>query len=211
MPTSIGIVGYEVAQHERIAALIAAVGGPVKAAAVINRTRTHIDNLRKPDYPVTLKDLLPLCIEAGVSIDWVATGHQIRPDLEAALLGPKEGFASLLPLNAATDPELVMPDTWFSEVLQLPPESARYAMLADDGLAPRLPRGAMAVVDIRPAPLRSGDYLVGLEEGFVARHLISLPGGKRELVADTLPWRLDLDGATLPAGTHRIVWHGQRA
>ena len=65
-------------QEERIAALVGAVGGPVRAAALIGKTRTHVDNMRKAGAPLRLEDVLVLAREAGVTLDWVATGQTVR-------------------------------------------------------------------------------------------------------------------------------------
>src|SRR2546422_1054633 len=53
--------------EERIAALVTAVGGPVRAAALIGKTRTHVDNMRKAGAPLRLEDVLVLAREAGMA------------------------------------------------------------------------------------------------------------------------------------------------
>ena len=59
-----------VTQEERIAALVTAVGGPVRAASLIGKTRTHVDNMRKAGAPLRLEDVLILAREAGVGRCW---------------------------------------------------------------------------------------------------------------------------------------------
>ena len=90
---------------ERISALVGAVGGPVRAATLLGKTRTHIDNMRKAGAPLRLEDVLILAREAGVTLDWVTTGHAVRPDLRGlsdARAGAFDGlpdFVRLLPLR----------------------------------------------------------------------------------------------------------------
>src|SRR5262249_24086400 len=118
LPPLMGVPGYSMSLEERVAHLVALVGGPVRAAAIIGKPRTHVDNMRKPDAPLRLDDVLALAREAGVSLDWVATGYHVRPDLleraerpdgELADAGTPgfgglPGFARLQPLR----PELVV-------------------------------------------------------------------------------------------------------
>lgn len=205
MPISVGIVGYEVPQHERVAALITAVGGPVRAAALMTKTRQHIDNMRKPEARLSLEDLLPLCIEAGVSLDWVATGHQVRPDL--AQEGEAQGQTELQQLRG---PFVFRVATeWLQGV---PPQHARWARLEDAGMAPLMAHKGMVIVDTRPAPLKAGAYLIDLDGELVARRLNQLPDSKFELVAEgEASWRYRFGNADRPKVLHRIVWHSQAA
>jgi hypothetical protein len=202
MPISVGIIGYEVEQHERVSALIAAVGGPVKAAALIKRTRQHLDNMRKPDARLSVEDLLPLCREAGVSLDWVATGYQQRPDLPQG-----EGVTGEVLRPLRQGPELVVPPLLLGGV---PTFSARYATLDDNGMAPVLPRSALVIVDVRASTLKAGIYLIDLDGELVARRLHRLPDNKLELAADAeASWRFRFSPEAPPKLLHRVVWVGQ--
>ena len=82
-------------QEERIAALVSAVGGPVRAAALLGKTRTHVDNMRKAGAPLRLEDVLVLARESGVTLDWVATGQAVRPDLRGLADAGSGGFDAL--------------------------------------------------------------------------------------------------------------------
>ena len=92
-------------QEERIASLVSAVGGPVRAASLIGKTRTHVDNMRKAGAPLRLEDVLILAREAGVTLDWIATGQSVRSDLrglaapEALAFDSRPVFVLLLPLR----------------------------------------------------------------------------------------------------------------
>jgi hypothetical protein len=205
VPISVGIVGYRAAQHERVAALVTAVGGPVKAAALVGKTRTHIDNMRKPDAPLRLEDLLPLCVEAGYSLDWVATGHQVRPDILSADMG----MVQIEALGNGAAP-LAFDAAWLRTTLGIGSDGLRTAVAEDAGMSPMIGKGATVLVDIGRGALRSGVYLVGLDEELVARRLQRMPGGKLELVADHDPkWRYELHPGDPDVLTiHRIVWAG---
>jgi hypothetical protein len=235
MPELTGAPGFALTQAERIAALVAAVGGPVKAAAIIGKTRTHIDNMRKPDAPLRLDDVLALATAAGVSLDWVATGHHVRPDLSARIaetgelqdagaagFGGLPGFARLQPVR----PEVVraggrsverwMPSDiavsaqWLDGMFGLTSDSARYAKAGDAGMAPAIGKDALVIVDMRPATLRTGIYLVGVGDELLARRLSRLPGGAAELIADgDARWRYALPAEPGELELYRIVWAGQ--
>jgi phage repressor protein C with HTH and peptisase S24 domain len=231
MSMDFGPPGYEMPQHERVALLVAKVGGATKAAAIMGRTRQHIDNMRKAGASLRLEDLLPLCEAAHVSIDWVATGYQVRPDLASMSIGAEEpdatgfeslpGFTRLMPVRPETvhhqggvverwqPSEIAVSVAWL-DARGIAAETTRYAIAGDDGMAPEVPRGAMVLVDTRPAPRRSGLYMVAVGDELLARRLHRLPGGEEELVADAQPaWRFRIsaeanDGLVL----HRIFWCG---
>jgi len=213
---------------ERVAWLVAQVGGPVRAAALIGKTRTHVDNMRKPEAPLRLDDVLALAREAGVSLDWVVSGQSVRPDLLApagaladagtAAFEALPGFVRLSPLK----PEIVTVggrsiERWtpsgfavsveWLDGFGLTPDSARYALAGDDGMAPVIGKGAAVLVDMRTAPLRTGLYCVAIDNELLVRRLQRLPGGVSELVADADPrWRFVLGQAV---EMYRVVWVGQ--
>ena len=209
-------------QEERIAALVGAVGGPVRAATLIGKTRTHVDNMRKAGAPLRLKDVLILAREAGVTLDWVATGQTVRADLRGlaepeAAFGAPPGFVQLLPLRpgigtGAGTPEvtsdLAVSRQWLDQ-LGLTEETARYALAGDGGMAPAIGKGAFVVVDARALPPRTGLYLVVVGEELLARRLSRLPDGTSELIADAIPrWRFVVEGGG-EVELYRIVWVGQ--
>jgi hypothetical protein len=230
MPISLSKPGYDMALHERIGALVAGVGGPVKAAAIIGKSRGTIDDWRREGTRVPLTELLPLCVENGVSLDWVATGYQVRPDL-AGIGGPElqlgEGGSHsvlgagdtvrLMPLwgKRAANVERFEPSEipfavdWLQSEFGLSADDARYVHPQDDGMAPIIARGSLAIVDVREtASPRSGIYVLELGDEQVARRLNLKPDGSAELVADANPgWRYPLPEGTM---LRRIVWAGQK-
>ena len=211
-----------VTQEERIAALVTAVGGPVRAAMLLGKTRTHIDNMRKAGAPLRLEDVQALARAAGVSLDWVATGQSPRPDLSGlADAGERgfeglPGFVRLLPLRPQvvsiggrsverwTPSEFAVSTAWL-DGLGLTEATARYAAAGDGGMAPAIGQGAFVVVDARPQPPRTGLYLVAVGDELLARRLHRLPDGTAELIADADPrWRYAGE-----AEMYRIIWVGQ--
>jgi phage repressor protein C with HTH and peptisase S24 domain len=211
-------------QEERIAALVVAVGGPVRAAALIGKTRTHVDNMRKAGAPLRLEDVLVLAREAGVTLDWVATGQAVRADLrglaspEAGTFDALPGFVRLLPLRPEvataggrmverwTPSEFAVSTLWLGR-LGLSEETARYALAGDGGMAPAIGKGAFLVLDARQQTARTGLYLVAVGDELLPRRLNRLPDGTSELIADADPrWRFVVGEAV---EMFRIVWVGQ--
>ena len=214
--------------EQRIALLVSMVGGPVKAAAIIGKTRTHIDNMRKPDAPLRVEDVLALAKAAGVSLDWVATGQSVRPDLversgladaRVSGFGALPGFVRLQPLRPQIvvaggrsierwEPsEFAVSAAWL-DGLGLTADTARYAAAADDGMAPAISKGAFVVIDRRQGKPRSGVYLVAVDDELLVRRLNRLPNGSAELIADSDPrWRYPVPAEL---ELYRVVWAGQR-
>ena len=209
-------------QEERIAALVSAVGGPVRAAALLGKTRTHVDNMRKAGAPLRLEDVLVLARESGVTLDWVATGQAVRPDLRGLADAGGGGFDALpnfvrlLPLRPEvisaggrtierwTPSEFAVSAQWL-DALGLSEATARYAMAGDGGLAPTIGNGAFLVLDTRQQPARTGLYLVVVGDELLPRRVQRLPDGTTELIADADPrWRFAGE-----AEMYRIVWAGQ--
>lgn len=227
-----GRPGFTMSLEERIAQLVAMVGGPVKAAAILGKTRTHIDNMRKANAPLRLDDALALARDAGVTLDWVATGYHVRPDLadhaelddaSAGKFGSLPGFARLLPLKPETvaaggrsierwtPSDIAVSAQWLNNAFGLTADTARYAEAGDAGMAPLIGKGTLLIVDTRPTKPRTGLYLVGVGDELLARRLNRLPGGSADLVADADPrWQYKLPEAPDPGpDLYRIVWAGQ--
>ena len=213
--------------EQRIALLVSMVGGPVKAAAIIGKTRTHVDNMRKPDAPLRMEDVLALAKAAGVSLDWVASGQQIRPDLRertgladarATGFGALPGFTRLQPVRPQIvvaggrsverwDPSDFAFSAQWLDGFGLTAETARYAHAGDDGMAPAIGKGSVVVVDTRPAKPRSGIHLVAVDDELLVRRLNRLPDGSAELIADAdARWRYPVPAEL---ELYRVVWAGQ--
>lgn len=78
---------------------------------------------------------------------------------------------------------------WLNREFGLLADEARYAIVEDDGMAARLCRGALVVLDARRTVYKGGIFLVE-GEGLLARRLYKMPDGAFELTADAGPnWR----------------------
>lgn len=229
MPELIGGPAATQSLEQRIALLVSMVGGPVKAAAITGKTRTHIDNMRRPNAPLRMDDVLALAKEAGVSLDWVASGVPVRPDLGgladagSAGFGGLPGFARLQPLRPQVtvqagrsverwEPsDIAVSAQWLDSQFGLTSDTARYANAGDSGMEPVVGKDAFVIVDTRPGKPRTGIYLVGVGDELLARRLNRLPDGSADLIADAdARWRYALPPEP-PAELelYRIVWVGQ--
>ncbi len=231
-----GVPGFDLEFHQRVAMLVEMVGGLGRAAEVVGKDTETVNRWRKKGARVPIEGLLPLAVAGRVTLDWVATGHQQRPDILAlgwaqSGLGLAEdkppfnaldGFVRLAPVQPELqraagrrieryEPSAIaVAKAWLQHDLGLRPDDARYAVLQDDGMAPLMAEGAFVVVDIRPAQPRRGIYLVELGDEFVARRLAMMPDGRMELTAAEPNWRFTIDPARPLPRLHRIVWEGQK-
>lgn len=237
MPLVLGKPGFDMTIEERVGYLVAAAGGPVRAAELTGKARGTVDNWRKPGTSLPLVELLPLCREAGVSLDWLATGYQVRSDLQridgmhedgvpqsgtastsagyipVAPLKPTPGNGAGVKVERFAPSDLAVSETWLT-ARGLAAGALRFARLDDDGMAPLLGKGAVVFVDTRPSKPRSGLYLAQINDELLARRLQAMPGNSLELVADANPrWHYAISGNDptdlAKLGVHRIVWAGQ--
>lgn len=81
VPVDSRITSDDLARYERVALLVEWVGGLARAAEIARVTTSTINNWRKKGAALPVDGMLLLCTEAGLSLDWIATGHMIRPDL----------------------------------------------------------------------------------------------------------------------------------
>lgn len=213
--------------HERMAWLIAAVGGQAAAAPIAAVSKDTVNNLRKPGWKVPLDAAVNLCRAVGVSLDWLATGLPAKLELPGAGVRFLEetgdvqalgDYVRLLPLRPVMKPvkgkpvELWSPSPiafdpeWLTQHFKTTPDQLRYAFASDDGMAPGIPRNALLLVDAEPlGDLSAGDYVVDTGGDLLARRLNRRPDGVFELVAEAdLTWRYEL--AAPNPSLHRIRW-----
>jgi len=226
---SFGVPGFSLPFHDRVAMLVEMVGGLVEAAKIAKVDRDTINNWRKEGARVPILGLLPLAIAAQVTLDWIATGYQQRPDIEALgwnlgmneakpATGPAPGFTQLLPLRPEpvndgrtrverwTPSEIAVSTAWLSNRFGLTDETARYMILEENGMAPVLPAGTMVMVDSRSGQeLKSGIYLLEVGDEVMARRLYVGPDRSLFFAADADPkWRFGVHQGTVQAW--RVVW-----
>lgn len=214
---SIMVPGFTLEFHERVAALVEMVGGLVEASKVAGVDRDTVNNWRKAGARVPILGLLPLAVRAGVTLDWVATGNQQRPDIEAlgwrqvgaeeqSSAPPASGLVQIAPMKGELheqDGQLVrrlepsvfaVSELWLKERHGLAVEDLRYALAGDDGMASIIPKGSMIIVQAEPAKaLTPGLYVVEIRGVLLARRLNVTLEGEYELAADDNPtWRYPL-------------------
>lgn len=228
MTNSLAVQAIDLPRHERVALLVEAVGGQRRASEIAEVSPATVNNWRKEGAALSFDGILALCVAAGVSLDWVATGYMVRPDIlvrhpgAGTISHPLKDFGRLLPLRSRRErsangvaiqrvvpSEIAVSEQWLRREFGLSAEQARYAIVEDDGMAPRLGRGALVLLDARPAQPRSGVVLLEGEE-LLARRLYRMPDGAFELTADGDPnWRFRTDRLDHLPQMHRIVWAGQ--
>ena len=70
-------------RHERVGQLVELVGGLQRAAEITAAHPDTVNKWRRPGAKLPLDGMLRLCEAAGRTLDWLATGHDTRPDLRA--------------------------------------------------------------------------------------------------------------------------------
>lgn len=214
--TSFGVPGFSVTQEERISMLVEAVGGLRRAAELAGVNPDTVNNWRKQGARVPLDGIYPLAVEAGVSLDWVKTGYQIREDLapqvEVGMLGGDEVRLPALRHDSRLV-DFTVGINWLEHALQLTPDTARLAVVEDDGMGPFIREGATVIVDTGASPPPSGPVLM-VSDKLLARRLTWVASSARAvLTADAYgQWKLDgnAQSSDLPE-LYRIAWVGQPA
>lgn len=196
--------------------LVEAVGGLRRAAELAGVNPDTVNNWRKPGARLPLDGIYPLAVEAGVSLDWVKTGYQVRQDLaagmvEAAPAADQVRLEALRPSDRLQD--FFVGAGWLSRALRLTPETARVAVVEDDGMGPAIREGATVIVDIGATMPPTGPVLM-VSDKLLARRLTWVAStGRAMLTADLFgQWRLEggHDAGDLPE-LHRIAWVAQPA
>ena len=223
------VPGFTLEIHERVTALVEMAGGLVESSKLAGVDRDTVNNWRKAGARVPLLGLLPLAIRAGVTLDWVATGHQQRPDIEAlgwrqlgaedqAGASPAPGLMQIAPLKGEVQAQggqlvrrlepsvFAVSELWLKERHGLAVEELRYVVAGDDGMASLMPKGSLVIVHAEPVrALTPGLYVVESGPLLLARRLNVTLEGTYELAADDNPtWRYPLPSKRPPL--FRVIW-----
>lgn len=162
---SLGVPGFGIPIHQRMAMLIDAAGGTGPAAEIAGVARDTINNWRKEGATLPLQKVLRLAEEVGVSLDWVATGHQVRLDLQAG--GGEAGPLLQIPGNDgfALIPRLEVEASAGGGALAAEEDvggliAFRAEWLRRVGVNPRSARALKARGDSMEPTIRDGDILL---------------------------------------------------
>ncbi len=158
------IVGWEVTFEERFGALVEMAGGAVKAAKQCGVSRNTLYLWGKSDGKIPLNKALKLAEAAGVTLDWVATGWERRPDLPKVapdVVPPEEALdlarVPLLGVSAAAgagaandtaevEDHIYMPRAQL-RALGVPPDFVHFIRVRGDSMEPTIADGAIVLID----------------------------------------------------------------
>jgi len=170
-----GTAGHEMSFPQRMGYLIELVGGAQKAAELLGRGWTTVDNWRKGTSRVPLLDALELARAAGVTLDWVATGYDRRPELPPAAGTSRSGFGVVHLYQAAPDGRLIeitdnaadmiaIRSEWLDK-MGIQEQDAALISVPDDAMAPLVNPGDLILLDKGEKQVSGGGIYAFLRGG----------------------------------------------
>jgi len=206
--------------HERVARLIDAVGGTGEAAKLVD--------WRKEGASLPLQKILTLAVKAGVSLDWVATGHDVRPDIQSSIdaagFAEDDGFAflplyqaragagqGLVPVDEQVVERLAFRRDWLRRT-GINPENTGLLLSFGDSMYPTIPDGAVMMVDFAMTDRRDGCiYVLAHDDTVMVKRLQLRADGSIVMISDNPLYerqtvtREEFDGLRIVG---RVVWVG---
>lgn len=179
---------------ERIALMVAEVGGVTRAGELTDVTRQTVANWISGKTVVGLPEALELAQASGVTLDWVATGYVQRPDL-GARSGDTSGYAvifrydvddqgALIETPRTDSAVIAFRESWL-ERLGVSAGSTALLQCNDDAMSPTIREGALLLVDRSQTKIISdGLYVLLRAGGFAIRRAQVLVDGSVMLLAD---------------------------
>jgi phage repressor protein C with HTH and peptisase S24 domain len=229
-PSSILDAGFKHGFEDRFNFVLAMVGSVGKAADLCGVNRGTIPKWAKSEGKLPMNAALALCNEAGVTLDWLATGHHIRPQAEIPgfavvplpeqtldltripLLGSSgAGGAGAENRGAEAQDHIYMLRDQLG-ALGVSPDAVRFLRARGDAMAPTIAPGAIALVDTAQR-VWAGDsvYAISLGGEVLLRRLSKGVEGGFMLIPDNARYpteRLaDLDGLQIEG---RAIWTEHR-
>jgi hypothetical protein len=216
---SLGAAAHELSLDERIAQLITMVGGRARAAKLVGRSTTTIDNWRS-GTPIPLLDALTLAREAQVSLDWVATGYDRRPDLPDVTSSVRGGFTVVRSYHPAeqqvgevTDAAIMaFGESWLREI-GIEPADAALMNAPDDAMAPEIGAGDQVLLDRGVKGIKGGGiYALGRDGGVLIRRVQLMIDGSVQLIPSNplyLAERLAAEAAKATPVAGQARWVGR--
>ncbi len=189
-------------REKRVEQLIAAAGGPTRAAELLKVSRATIYSWTKPDARLPFDEMEALARIGGVSLDWIATGYDRRPDLGPQI--PKE-FLVLYRYEARRGDKLVeiedaggdiaFREEWLTSI-GISKGNAGLLTVEGDAMAPTIQGGTTVVVDRGVISIAGGGLYAMLHGGSISvRRVQVLRDGSLKLIADNPRYEAELVSA----------------
>jgi len=169
----------------RIVGVVAKLGGQKNAGDVVGISQPGIRKWVNGDAKASFEGVAKLARAAGVSLDWIATGTGAVEDTPLSIviycfLAQADGSPERQPFNEDT---LVVHPTFFVRH-RLDPQWTGIVRVAGNAMAPTLPDGTLAIIDMRVRLFQDdGIYVIGRPNGFVVRR-VSIHGERADLKTD---------------------------
>jgi phage repressor protein C with HTH and peptisase S24 domain len=159
----------------RITGCVTKLGGQRKAAAIIGVSQPGLRSWIMGETRAPFEGIAKLADAAGVSLDWMATGQGSPYDIPDGLViahfdADSQGAPMLQPADAVT---LAAHPMFFRE-FGLDPGHLAIVRASDDAMAPEIPIGARAIVDMRPVKTlveHGGLFAFGRVNGVIVRRV----------------------------------------
>lgn len=208
--------------------LLSMVGGPEEASEISGASRSTLYLWAKSDGKVPLAAALKLAEAAGVTLDWVATGWDRRPDMPKIEISPEQtldlaripllGVLAAAGAGAQNHGVQVEDHIYMSRAqlraLGVSPEAVHFIRVRGDSMEPTIADGAIVLIDAAHNRWR-GDAIYALsQQGDVrVKRLSKAVDGTFMAISDNPRYpaeRLspaDLDGLHIEG---RVVWTEHR-
>lgn len=196
------VTGYSMSRSERIEMLIAAVGGPTKAAELLKVSRATLHNwTSKPDARLPFDEIEALARAGGVSMDWVATGYERRPSTENSeqefviVYRYEPGQSGTLVRMDENGGDIAFRNEWL-KTINIKAGDAGLLVAHGDAMAPTISDGTTVIVD-RSVTRVSADGIYAIAHGMVLtiRRVQILVDGSLKLLADNARYDPELVSA----------------
>lgn len=199
-----GSSGFELPREKRMEQLIDAVGGPTKAALELKVSRATIYTWTKPDARLPMDEMLALARLGGVSLDWIATGYDRRPDMGAPLV--TSGMTVIYRYEASPSGQLfeivdhggdiAFRDEWLSRI-GIRRGQAGLMIVRGDAMAPTIRDGATLIVDRSVTTIaEAGLFVLVLGREVSVRRAQILRDGSVKLSADNTHYEPEVVAAS---------------
>ena len=131
-----------------MARVIDLVGGTVRAAQHLGLNRGTLLKWRRGEARIPLDDAALLANEAGVALDWIASGIEVRAAAQHSIsrFAPD---ASGNPVRQPADADTLGVHGDFFTLHRLDPKRTGIVRVMGDAMSPEMPEGSLAIIDMR--------------------------------------------------------------